>query len=477
MEFKMKIKYITYIVAGLLVTSISACKKFVTIDPPVDKIVANKIFVSDEMATSAMRGIYITFATNSGGPISVTMLAGRSADDFTNYHSDQLRVQFSDNNLLSNNANILQAGLWASPYSIIYATNAMLENLAASPQISTATKQQLAAEAKFIRAFCYFYLTNLFGDVPIILGTDYRVNAVAHRSRQDEVYQQITKDLEEARSELPDNYLNAERVRATKWVATALLARVYLYLNDHVKAESYSTEIINKVDRYNLITDDINKVFLKNNQEAIFQLFKSINQAYTNDGLVFILTTAPGSATDVVLSEDLYKAFDPGDLRQSQWIGSFTSGINKWYYPFKYKVKAGTTAPTEYTTLLRLGEQYLIRAEARINQGKIDLGIDDLNRLRDRARAAATVAIPNPLPVIPHGLSKQDALLAVEKERRTELFAEWGHRWLDLKRTGRADAVIGRIKGGNWQSTDQLYPIPNSERLNNSNLTQNPGYN
>jgi hypothetical protein len=67
-------------------------------------------------------------------------------------------------------------------------------------------------------------------------------------------------------------------------------------------------------------------------------------------------------------------------------------------------------------------------------------------------------------------------LLAIEQERKVELFGEWGHRWFDLKRTGRADAVIGGQKPTTWQSTDVLYPIPQTQRLANPNLTQNPGY-
>jgi len=73
--------------------------------------------------------------------------------------------------------------------------------------------------------------------------------------------------------------------------------------------------------------------------------------------------------------------------------------------------------------------------------------------------------------------NNQAALIdAVIHERQVELFTEWGHRWLDLKRTNRADAVLGILKGSNWQSTDILYPIPQSEIQNNLNIIQNPGY-
>jgi hypothetical protein len=74
-------------------------------------------------------------------------------------------------------------------------------------------------------------------------------------------------------------------------------------------------------------------------------------------------------------------------------------------------------------------------------------------------------------------LDQAALLLAVEQERRVELFVEWGHRWFDLKRTKRSDAVLGPLKGANWQSTDTLYPIPSDAIRTNQALTQNPGYN
>jgi hypothetical protein len=89
----------------------------------------------------------------------------------------------------------------------------------------------------------------------------------------------------------------------------------------------------------------------------------------------------------------------------------------------------------------------------------------DLNIVRTRAGLPNTIAN-----------DKNSLLSAIEHERQVELFAEWGHRWFDLKRTGRADAILGIEKAPNWQFTDALYPIPFSELQFNPTLTQNPGY-
>ena len=80
------------------------------------------------------------------------------------------------------------------------------------------------------------------------------------------------------------------------------------------------------------------------------------------------------------------------------------------------------------------------------------------------------ISITNP------NIGQQNLLLAIELERRLELFTEWGHRWFDLKRTGRAGTVLSVIKE-DWESTDLLLPIPQNEMELNQNLVpQNPGY-
>jgi hypothetical protein len=134
-----------------------------------------------------------------------------------------------------------------------------------------------------------------------------------------------------------------------------------------------------------------------------------------------------------------------------------------YYYPYKYKsLVFGANA--EYYTLLRLAEQYLIRAEARAEQGNVSGAQADINVIRNRAGLGNTTA------------GDQASLLAaVAQERRIELNCEWGHRWLDLKRTGTASAVLGAEKT-TWTATGILWPIPSSEISANSNLVQNAGY-
>lgn len=458
---------------ALMILSIS-CKDFVTIKEPVEQLATEKVYSNDEIAISAIRGIYVKMMTTGfadGGIYSVNLLVGRSADDFVNYSSEPLYRQFAENDILPENS-VLKSGLWQSPYQIIYAANSVLENLKLSANVSPAVKKQLSGEAKFIRAFCHLYLCNLFGEVPIILTTDYRLNATAFASPKAEIYAQLIKDLMEAKEDLSDDYPSIERIRANKWAAAALLARVYLYNEEWENAEKQASEVIQQ-SKYSL-PDDLNQVFLKNSPETILQFVTPPSPPInTQEGAKFILTAAPTSSTDVVLSPDLLQAFEPGDQRAAKWVGTYTKGTSSWNYAFKYKIKIGRNPLDEYSMILRLAEQYLIRAEARIQLKNISAGIEDLNKLRTRARALPTAGIPNPLPPLSLELDKADALLAVEQERRIELFSEWGHRWLDLKRTNRADDVLKSIKGTSWQSKDVLYPIPAKELLNAPNLNPN----
>jgi hypothetical protein len=158
-------------------------------------------------------------------------------------------------------------------------------------------------------------------------------------------------------------------------------------------------------------------------------------------------------------------AFESGDRRFTSWVGVDNYQGTTYYYLSKYKNSTtNTTATGEYCTYMRLAEQYLIRAEAMAQQNNLSGAIADINVIRNRAGLPNTKAA-----------TQADILLAVEQERRIELFAEYGHRWNDLRRTGRADAVLGASKTG-WTKDAALYPIPKTEIINNKNLTQNPGY-
>jgi starch-binding outer membrane protein, SusD/RagB family len=442
-----------------------SCNKFIEVSVPPTQLVSQNVFTSDASATAALVGTYSDMMSSygfaSGGALSITQLAGLSADEFISYATDPNLKGFYKNNLISTNT-IVDNNLWNEGYQLIYSVNAVLDGLATSTGVSDQTKNQLTGEAKFIRAFCHFYLVNLFSDIPLITSTNYKVNAVSSRTPTEKVYSQIILDLKDAQSLLPGDYSisNGEKTRPNKWAATALLARVYLYQEDWTDAKSQATALINNSSLYNL-NPDLNSVFLANSSDAIWQLRPVQPGFNTQEGETFILTSAPQNLS---IAPTLLSAFENGDNRKTDWIDSIIIGGQTYYFAYKYKVQYSNVL-SEYSMVLRLSEQYLIRAETEAQLNDLPDAINDLNAIRGRAGLPATTAT-----------NQTNLLAAIVHERQVELFSEWGHRWLDLKRSALSDQVLGPVKSPEWQSTDTLYPIPKVEITNDPNLSQNPGY-
>lgn len=452
--------------------SISGCKKFVDIDAPIDSITTGSAFETDAKTNSVIRGLYLNMVKTTGyafgGPVSVGL--GVSADELQITSPTNLYQEFYTNTVSSANANV--AGYyWGPLYNSIYTANAAVENIPGSSGMSDYGKKQYLAEARFIRAANYFYLVNLFGDVPLVTGTDYRENAVLPRSSIDQVYGLIISDLTFARENLASGYLGITRLRANSYAATALLARVYLYRGEWAKAEELATEVIagknSSGAQLYALEPVLNNVFLLSSKEVLLQLQQPATNLYTWDGFSFIQSAVP----NFQLTDKLFESFAAGDARKTSWIKTYTSttgGVSKSYYsPFKYKISTGSgTAKTESLVFLRLGEVYLIRAEAMAQQNKLNDAISDLDLIRKRA------GLVTPTPA---GTPQGDLLALIARERYIELFAELGHRWLDLKRTRQADAVLAAKP--NWRPEAKLFPIPKTEIEDDPFLTQNPGYN
>lgn len=441
---------------ALMTILLNACSDYVDIAPPKDQLISSSVFTDDGTATAAVTGIYSGMDEfNYYFPTLLNMFTAMSGQEYAYAASFDDFNQFRDNAILASNSYL--DNLWSQPYSSIYHANSCIEGLRASDDLSADVKKQLIGEALFVRAFCHFYLVNVFGDVPLITTTDYKINTSLPRTPVAEVYDTIVNDLIAAKNMMQTNYPGTERIRPDKAVASALLARVYLYTGRWADAEKEATEVIDN-PIYKL--DSLDDVFLKNSDEAIWQL-QPVNpgrNTWLGSNLV------PFSVPYYRLTASLADAFEPGDRRFSAWVGAYTSGSTTVYYPYKYKVRTGTDL-TEYTMVLRLAEQYLIRAEARIKQGNLGTGRGDIDVIRRRAG----------LPPLPDNMDAVALLSALEQERRIELFSEWGDRWFNLRRTGRLNAVMSNALA-TWKPTAALYPIPTDALKTNHNLIQNTGY-
>lgn len=477
------------IIASIFIVSLPglfSCKKLVTVAPPTTSIVSATAFSTDASASAAITGIYSRMMAGnnstgfaSGGQASVSFCGALAADELVNYPQGPTSpsVYLYTNSVPSSLP--LTTSFWSEIYQYIYTANVGLEGLAdSSSGVSPAVRKQLTGECKFIRAFCHFYLTTFFGNVPLITTSDYTKNQYASRAPQADVFNQIVTDLTDAENLLNADYSavqGGERVRPIKWAAAALLARVYLYQGKWSNAVAQSSLVINS-GQYALLSD-LRTVFLKNSKETIWSLRPVFPNQNTMDAISFILKAAPNTAlNNVTLSSQLLTAFEAGDNRRTTWVDSIiVTNANPaltqtYYFAEKYRVTTAVNVPlTEYSMVLRLAEQYLVRAEAETQLNDLSDAAADLNIVRSRAGLGGTTAA-----------TQAGMLTAVLHERQTELFTEWGHRWLDLKRMHAADSVMSVVcpqKGGTWSSNWQLWPIPLLEIQSDYYLTQNPGYN
>lgn len=455
----------------------SSCKKLVEVEAPVTAINASNVYENDATASAVLLGIYTNLGGLLNGTTGISIQNGLSADELTLWSgSTETEYLAFYKNTLDDRSNLN----WSGFYYYLLQANSAIEGLNNSNGLTPSLKMQLIGEAMFIRAFIYFYLLNLYGDVPLIITSDYRVNSTLARSEKNVVLQQVISDLKDAQTLLSENYVGAnvlvstnERTRPNKWAATALLARSYLYngnltgeASNYTNAEAQATLLINNTTLYDTVSLN-NGVFNKNSKETIWQLQPVNTGRNTEDGVTFILQNSPNSTQPFYLSKSLLGSFEMNDKRFTNWVGKKIVNTDTFYFPFKYKVYQSGSL-TEYVMILRLAEQYLIRTEARAQQSKITESKNDLNVIRTRAGLPNTSAN-----------DKTSLLAAILHERQIEFFTELGHRWLDLKRTSNADAVMGIIapqKGGTWETTDQLYPIPVDDIQKNPALIQNPGY-
>ncbi|WP_170835675.1 RagB/SusD family nutrient uptake outer membrane protein [Chryseobacterium wanjuense] len=411
----------------------------------------------------------------NNGLTSLSQFAGLSADEFkvADNVSDQLYTSYYTNSLTSTNTT--GNDFWMNIYSsYLFIVNSSIEGLTDNALVSEAVRNQLLGECFFLRAFSYFYLVNLYGDVPLVLSSDYKKNSNIGRSPKAKVYDQIVTDLKNAETLLNTNYVDNSKVTSTskrvvpnKAAAKALLSRVYLYGKDWGNAENKASEVIEDKGLYDTVP--VHAVFLVDSKEVIWQI-QSVSDIYTNAAEAYLFKLPPTGPDPysyrVYLSENINQYISYDDKRRS-WVDSVMVGSLVYYFPVKYKNNESFSPVTEYSVVMRLAELYLIRSEARTHLNKTIEALSDLNVIRQRAGVASIQS------------GSQDQILnKILQERRSELFTEWGHRWLDLKRTGKATAILQPVKGASWTINDELYPIPQADININLGLRgqQNPGY-
>jgi hypothetical protein len=447
----------------LIAGSISSCKKLLVIPAnPPSSITQQEQFADSATTISAVAGVY-TYTPGNGFAYSdgsLTYCTGLSADELSPIISNDVQ-QFYSYTLTPLNNEV--TNLWGYPYQSIYQVNAVLSGITNNSALSASFQKQVTGEMEVVRALYYFNMVNLFSGVPLVTTTTYAATDRLPRSPAAAIYAQVKADLTDARKKLTATYPSAGRLRPNLYTAVALLAKVNLYQGNWQNAYNEADSVI-RLGGYNL-EPNLNNVFLDGSVEAIWQLpANGLYQVYTDAGN--FEPQYSGANPNFLVTPFLLNAFETGDQRLQNWIGSTSVNNQTLYYPNKYKNVSPTATPAEDQMILRLGELYLIRAEAAAHLSNLTQALADINTIRQRAGLS-----PNPADAA----SQTTVLNAVMRERRVELFCEWGNRWFDLKRTGTAATVLGSEKTG-YTANAALYPLPQTQIQLDNLLTQNPGY-
>ncbi len=452
----MKKENIVIAILFIVVMSLSACEKFLELTPK-HAIPDDESIVDGNSAEQAVRGLYRAVGSYTQSYVQVNILAGGDAT-YNNVGDPHLIIA---HDYRADNANFESP--WAGIYRAINLANLVIQKLPtiSDPGFSDAQKNQLIGEALFFRALAYFDLVRVWGGVPLKLTYTENLNEPLNlpRSSIAETYAQIEADLNQASSLLSSNGTN--RIRVSQPALQALRSRVYLYQERWTDAEQSASALIGNAN-YKLVypfsawfKEDVGT------EESILEIaysaqspngFRSNLQHQTRGGAYSL---APKAAVATLLDNP---AIGGGPNGRRALVGSLTqAGTTIWYGDIYFRSPA-----TDPLYLLRIAEQYLIRAEARVRNGNLESGLADINAVRQRANLEAYTANN-------YEIGNAAALLsAIEQERRFEFLWE-GDRWPDLVRTRRAIELF------HIPEYKLLFPIPLDEVVIGG-LAQNPQY-
>jgi len=449
-----------FFVFTLVITSYS-CKKFLDLQP-IDQIGEDVALDSKDKIERALVGAYNQLGQGNYYGFEWMNAVWLGDGDVVPFGAGTTDMQFYNHTIVPS-SNTISIN-WQAMYQVINQTNNVISSVRenSDPHYSLDDKNNDLGQAYFIRALVYFDLARTFGGtgassglcVPLILKPTRGLNNDSYpkRSTCADVYKQVGNDLDSAEALLP---LSNNKNIATRRAATALKARLNLYLENWSTAEQLASAIISD-NSYSLVFPFEKLITQKNTSEAIFELsYSSVQENPLS--YVFLPTSMSGQYRIGPSNEFINLVNNPSVGGDRKVMVAVDAGGNP--YCNKYRSLATTGHSDDDVVVLRLAEMYLIRAEARANQNNVIGAVSDLDTIRRRSNVPLSTAS-----------TVSEVLLEIENERRIE-FAFEPFRWFDLIRTNRIGAVVGLTDKDKF-----VFPLPASEILANSNLEQNHGY-
>lgn len=433
-----------------IVLGLTSCKKY--LDEKPNNLIATEDAITD--ATTARAAITGAYDRVQGYYASSYPTLGVMPADNVIFNGTLNEYLQLDQNAVPVD-NVITVSAYQAIYRAVNSANSVIAFVPSvvDPLLTADEKNKILGEAYFIRALAYFDLGRAWGGVQLQLKptTDLTGLKGVKRSTLYQTYDQVLADLTQAETLLPEDATT--RNRAQKSTARALRARLHLYRKQWANAETYAAQVISNT-KYALVKPY--KAFFTApflTSESVLELSYSVNDRNTYWNLWY--PSSAGGQFTLKPSDALVAKLNNSSIGGTR--NTLIAGTGSSVYGVLYNTTSSSIDPSY---LIRIAELYLIRAEARAQQGTNLAGAAaDLNIIRDRAGLAPTTA-----------KTQAELLQAIEDENSLE-FAFEAHRWFDLVRTGRAAAVLGLINQNFW-----LFPIPYSDILSDPDVTQNPGY-
>jgi len=468
------------IIIFLTIFVVTSCNKKLDIAPE-NTLVERDVFKTEPAAEQALSEGYYNFLVAETNYFSYTY------GDFTtpivnksvSYNSYDLGEVAPDDYMVTNT--------WTAYFKTINTANNLITKIPVYGTFPESKQKQFIAEAKFIRAACFFKLLCLFGDgaldgnmsglgLPLQLTPfeGYNTGQIIPRSTNGEVYAQIIKDLTESIPDLPERQADdlKTRSRATKGAANALLSRVYLFMDKYAEAASAAKAVLDITPAVYSLTNNLLQLF-PSNAEGIAKSFTSeyilglpVSQLQSSS-----TSTSNGISGDYYfkrsfwINQNFINEFEPGDMRVTQLMWKGDSIYNPDRFNEKTTFKFNNSFGRDNVPLIRLAEIMLTRAEALANTSGINTeSIEILNRVRLRS-------LPSAIPFTETDFgSKEELISKILLQRKFELAFEGQYRY-DLIRTGRP------LHNPDVPANRKVLPLPQVEiDISKGVIQQNPGY-
>lgn len=498
----MKKNIVQILLLLLFFFSIAGCKKFITKDI-VGQYPESQFYTTQAQALLAINAAYQPLGFTTANNNRLWVFGDVASNDAAKGGNpgDQADIEFIDQfTINSTNGNL--ASIWALLYDGIARCNIVLSKVPAITMDKN-IQTRILGEAKFLRAWYYFELINIFGDVPLVLQPLGPDQLQVAQSPVQLIFETVIEiDLIDAAANLPATYSGADVGRATAGAATALLAKAYLFESKWDKAATASGKIVNG-NLYNLMllySQNFSAKF-KNNKESVFEvqhltgqdpkLGNELNQYFApqvDGGYYFNAPTQnfvdefekTGTGIidprlDYTVGRDSMPWFN-NRIFDKAWSQS-TGYLTRKHQQSLAEVPNKSDGNINYIAI-RYADVLLWYAEALNESGHSAAALLPLNTVRKRARESylydtGQAGYPNiPTDLLPDIISTNqvDLRKAIQHERRVELGFEF-HRYFDIIRWGKEYAAKAFTDKPNFNyDLDKHFPIPQIERDRNKAL-------